>query len=142
MIALDTPVLLDLLRGAPAAKQLIRSLRSEEVATTELNLWELGLLALEDRRAGRERRLAALERLRRRLVVLPVDSPSVSAALRVRRSNPVARSLTSELIVGVLEAHGCTEWVTAAGASPRRTPGSMKVVEYADSNRKNAKSRS
>jgi predicted nucleic acid-binding protein len=45
MKALDTPVLLAILEGVPAARDLLRRLKGSELATTEANLLELTLLA-------------------------------------------------------------------------------------------------
>ena len=67
MKALDTPVLLAMLHDAAGAKELLKSLRGEELATTELNLFELRALASEGPRAQRESRETALARLRRRV---------------------------------------------------------------------------
>ena len=130
MKAFDTPVLLDLLRGAPSARRFVRSLGNEEIATTELNLWELGVLAIQDKTPGRERRLAALGRLRRKLLVLPIEARSVEAALRL---TPTASR--SALIRGTLEAHGCTEWVTVREVASPTGRGPLRIVEY---NRKGA----
>ncbi|MHB8352610.1 MAG: PIN domain-containing protein, partial [Thermoplasmata archaeon] len=111
MKGLDTPVLLDLLRGGSNARRLLKKIGSEEMATTELNLWELTQLACSDRTPGREARIAALERLRRRLTVLPIDVLALGAATRrsVRATGPPS---TEDLMIGSLEAHGGTEWIT------------------------------
>lgn len=137
MKALDTPVLLDLLRGSADALRLVRSVGNEELATTELNLWELGQLAIEDRSPGRERRLAAIDRLRRKLLVLPVDAASIKAALAGAVRERKGRVIwTTELIYGTLEAHGCSAWVTVPEALPDRPRGAVKLVEYPKSTHK------
>jgi predicted nucleic acid-binding protein len=131
MRALDTPVLLDLLRGAPSARAVLRASGAEEVATTEVNLWELGRLASADGGAGRDRRLAALDRLRRKLLVFPVDASTVVAAGRSRDARFDRLSPISELILRTVENHGCTEWVTTREvARPGRLGPRLTAVEY------------
>jgi predicted nucleic acid-binding protein len=119
--ALDTPVLLAFLRGSAGARALVRSLSGEEIATTELNLYELEALARLDPHPGRERRLAALDRLRRKLTVLPVDERGVRAGLRHLKTHGHSVALPNlDLILGTLEANGCSEWITSAPAPYRR----------------------
>lgn len=133
MKALDTPVLLDILRGAPSARTLIGRLGPEELATTELNLWELGVLAHQDRSRGVERRLAALERLRQKLTVLPFDAASTAHALhRLGQARNVTNlgSSSRAMILGILEAHGCSEWVTTRSELGGIGASSVKGVEY------------
>lgn len=134
MRALDTPVLLDLLRGGSGTAGFLRKLGSEELATTEVNMWELGVLAHQDRSRGVERRLAALERLRQKLTVLPVDATSTTHALRLigaKRSAVSVVSPSRAMILGALEAHGCTEWVTSRSELVGLNSSSVKMVEYA-----------
>jgi predicted nucleic acid-binding protein len=128
--ALDTPVLLDILRGGPAARVFLKAVGPEELATTEINLWELGVLAVQDRSRGSEARLTALERVRRKLLVLPVDPASTRAAIRLRSKGPPGRPPRSELIAGVLEAHGVSEWVVLPGTWPGPPPSGVKLIEY------------
>jgi predicted nucleic acid-binding protein len=130
MKALDTPVLLDVLRGVPAARQLVRSLTGEEVATTEINMFELGVLARSDRRPGFERRLAALERLRRKLTVLPVDGAAIAAAAKLPLAKGKVHSPLTQLLVATLESHGCAHWITVPEAVPEGGRLSLKVELY------------
>jgi predicted nucleic acid-binding protein len=121
MKALDTPILLAFLRGSPAARALVRSLSGEEIATTEVNLYELEALARLDSHAGRERRLAALDRLRRKLTVLPVDERAVRSGLHhLKGHTRGAVHPMVDLILGTLEANGCAEWITSSPVPPRR----------------------
>jgi predicted nucleic acid-binding protein len=121
MKALDTPVLLAFLRGSPGARALVRSLSGEEIATTELNFYELEALARLDPHPGRERRLAALDRLRRKLTVLPVDERGVRAGLRhLKNHSHSVATPNLDLILGTLEANGCSEWITSSPAPHRR----------------------
>ena len=112
MKGLDSGVLLGILEGAPRAKELLRKMRGVEVATTEMNLLELASIAM--RSCGRQRRsrLAALERLRHRLTVLPIDSRAIGAA--VGRPTPPGRRLLplAVAIAGAMEAAGCEEILT------------------------------
>ena len=114
MKCLDTPVLLEILAGRPSAKKLLEELAGEELGTTEVNLFELAACARSLGPSGLEKRLAALERLRRSLSVLPVDERSSRlTAARYRDQSTQAVSGSSWLIFGALEAYGCTEWITS-----------------------------
>lgn len=117
MKALDTPILLAILHGSPSVKDLLKGLRGEELATTEINLFELTLLAAEGTRAHRESREAALARLRRRLTVLPITSDSVREASRFL-SGKRAPAEYHRLIWGTLAAAGCGEWITTKNYAP------------------------
>jgi hypothetical protein len=111
MKALDTPILIDLLRGRPSAIKAIRALSGDELATTELNLFELGLLARANGAAHPEKRLAAVDRLRRKLTVLPVDPRAVRWATE-HSSGPGRRiSPWMTLMLGAIEANLCSEWI-------------------------------
>jgi predicted nucleic acid-binding protein len=110
--ALDTGVLLSLLEGSARVRERIRALRGEEVATTEANLLELAYLAAGGPVRGRVSRLAALERLRQRVTVLPIDARSVrEAASRVVRGAD-GLSPTVAAMLGALVAAGCDEILT------------------------------
>jgi predicted nucleic acid-binding protein len=125
---LDTPVLLALLEGAPKARALVRALAGEELATTEVNLFEIELLSRRDKSPGRERRTQTLERLRRKLTVLPIDEESARKAAAIAAT---ARKTAAEgvwLCLGAAEAHGCSEWITSASAEPPAHSGRVKVT--------------
>ena len=112
MKALDTGVLLALLEGSSRAREQIRRVKGVELATTEANLLELAYLAGNAPPKARAGRLAALERLRQRLTVLPIDARSGrEAAARVARSSPGIRPTTA-LMLGALQAAGCEELLT------------------------------
>jgi predicted nucleic acid-binding protein len=126
MKALDTPVLLAFLRGSPAARAVIRSLSGEEIATTEVNLFELEALARLDPAPGRERRLAVLDRLRRKLTVLPVDERAVRTGLRHLKGHTRGTALPLvDMMLGALETNGCSEWITS-GSVPRSRESKLK----------------
>ncbi len=112
MKALDTPVLLTLLEGGRGAREVLRSTRGAELATTEANLLELAVIASAAPKGVRAARLGSLARLRRRITVLPFE---------VRGGEEVARRLGKGLaatpplvlaMLGSLEAHGCEELLT------------------------------
>ncbi len=126
MKALDTPVLLEILHGGAAAKELLRSLRGEEVATTEINLFELAVLAADGPKAGREVRETALLRLRRRITVLPITAEAVREASRLLRAHSPSEP-GSVLVWGALAAAGCGEWVTTRPFAPPQRPRPFKV---------------
>ncbi|MCI4347251.1 MAG: type II toxin-antitoxin system VapC family toxin [Thermoplasmata archaeon] len=133
MKALDTGILLAFLRGSPGARAIVRSLAGEEIATTEVNLYELEAIARQDKAPGRERRLAALDRLRRKLTVLPVDEGAVRSGLHHLRGHSAhGAAPLVDMILGALEANGCSEWITTAPA-PRRRQSKLKwrVVDLA-----------
>jgi predicted nucleic acid-binding protein len=128
MKGLDTPVLLALLEGAPKARALIRALGGEELATTEVNLFEIELLGRRDRSPGKERRTQALERLRRRLTVLPIDEESSRKAAAIAASARQAAPEGTWLSLAAAEAHGCSEWITVASAAPPTSAARIKVT--------------
>lgn len=127
MKALDTPVLLRLLHGDERVRSLLRSLPGEELATTEWNLLELEIALRADARPGRERRRAALDQLRRRLTVLPIDE----AALRSAREIPGQPRSPSEMIelglLSALQARGCEELYTTRGRASGRLRSRVRV---------------
>ena len=129
MKALDTPILLGLLRGSAGARQLVRSLAGKEIATTEINLFELELLARADRSPGLERRLAALDRLRRKISVIPVDERAVRHSFGRERAG-ATRSYWSpgQLILGALAGSGCDEVFTGAKGGVRAGASKVKVT--------------
>jgi len=127
MKALDTPLLLELLRGRPGAKRLLPHLQGEELATTELNLYELEVIARSEGGRSREQRRATLAKLRRRLTVLPIDERAVRAGLG-RDSAKVGRDPPSvALMLGAAEAGGCEEWLTTPHGRPLGTGGKLAI---------------
>lgn len=135
MKAFDTSVLLALLEGDRTAKELARKLRGTEIATTELNLLELSYIAGRGSARHRGRRYATLDRLRRKLTVLPVDFRAVSEARRklAKGSSPGSPLLAGML--GALEAAGCDELYTT---DPKECDGrwSFKITRFTRRNSK------
>ncbi len=129
MKALDTPVLVGILHDAPFAKPLLRSLHGEEIATTELNIFELKRIAATGPRSVRSSREAALSKLRRRVTVLPVMPDSVAESTRFLTGEPRANDHFA-LVWGVLVAAGCSEWITTKPYLPRghKLPFRVRVV--------------
>ena len=123
MKVLDTPVLLDLLRGRPSAKKWLKELHGEEIATTELNLFELGRLSS---RGGR-RPDAALDRLRRSLTVLPIDERAVRGALDGAPPRNGEAPGAVLLMLGAADAAGAEEWLTHRSWAARGTRFRTKV---------------
>lgn len=119
MKALDTPVLMELLRGRPSARSILRSLHGEELATTEVNLFELEAIVAAGPPRGREHRRAALERLRRKLTVLPLDGRASAAAAALSAGRLDAARPSEWLMLGTALAYGCSEWITTG---PSRLP--------------------
>jgi predicted nucleic acid-binding protein len=114
MKGLDTPVLVSILQGEPRAKMLLRRLRGEELASSELNFLELEFLVGRAAGPTQPRRRIAVGRLRRGLTILPLDGraseklPEISRRKEARGLNP--------LVVGALAcfaAYGCDELVTS-----------------------------
>ena len=109
MKGLDTSVLLGLLEEDPAVRKLLGRLRGVELATTEANLLELELLAAHGSGRHRRARRLALERLRRKITVLPIDSRAidqVGSRLAPRAEPPMPTVLA---MLGALESNGCDE---------------------------------
>jgi predicted nucleic acid-binding protein len=129
MKGLDTPVLLGLLEGAPKARALVWALADEELATTEVNLFEIELLGRREKSPGRARRMQALERLRRRLTVLPIDEETTRRAAAIAASARQTASEGTWLCVGAAEAHGCTEWITNAAGMPPASAARIKITD-------------
>ncbi len=114
MKALDSSILLGLLDGDGAVKDLLRRLRDVELATTEANLLELSIVAARAPSHAR-RRLETLERLRRNLTVLPIDARGIDRAAQqlTRGSRPPPLVLA---MLGTLESAGCDELFTRENA--------------------------
>jgi predicted nucleic acid-binding protein len=113
MKAFDTPILLALLEGDPAVRGLVKRLRGIELATTEANLLELALISAQGPGRARSARRDSLDRLRRKLTVLPIDAHAVDRASR-HVGKKVGR-LSPHLLgmLGALEASGCDELFTS-----------------------------
>jgi len=112
MKAFDTSVLLALLEGDRSAKDLARRLKGVEVATTEANLLELAYIAGRGPHRRRGHRREALDRLRRKLTVLPIDFRAVSEAeRRVMKGGAPSSPLLAGML-GALETAGCDELFT------------------------------
>lgn len=120
MKALDTGFLLALLDGSTKAREQLRKLRGHEIATTEANLLELSYLAAAASPRGRTARLAALEKLRQRLTVLPLDGRATHEASERVSKLPEKVAPTVAMMAGALEAAGCEELITD---DPRPIPG-------------------
>ncbi len=118
MKALDTWALLGILEGEAFAKKLLKQLRGVEVATTEVSLLELSILAEVGSAKGRAARRASVERLRRKLTVLPVDSKAVSEAGHRGSVKLRGEELLRLLEWGALEANGCEEVFTRSKITP------------------------
>ncbi len=118
---------------------LLRKLSGEELCTTTVNLFELEAIARSDPSPGRDRRLAAVEQLRRKLTILPIDERSAALAALERSKAPAstAGSSPSWLILGALLSGRCQEWITTAGAS-FPSSGELKVMVIDHSNPKKA----
>jgi predicted nucleic acid-binding protein len=112
MKGVDTPVLLGFLHGQSRAKALLAEWAGEELATTELNFFELESIAARSSGAGGERRHRILENLRRRLTVLPIDTAAARQALALRQAGRSPRPLAEWLMLGAISAAGCSEWAT------------------------------
>jgi predicted nucleic acid-binding protein len=112
MKGLDTSVLLGLLEGETAAKDLLKRLRGVELATTEVNLLELAYLAARGPSRGHGPRREALERLRRKLTVLPIDGRAIEQAGRHLGKGSERTPPHVLAMLGALEANGCDELFT------------------------------
>jgi predicted nucleic acid-binding protein len=127
MKGLDTPILLELLRGRPSLAPILKSLEGEELATTEVNVFELEAIARSGPRHGREHRRAALDRLRRKLTVLPIDGRAIQAAASLSTGRLHEAAASEWLMLGAASASGCSEWVTTASSRYPRDLGKLPV---------------
>lgn len=119
MKGLDTPILLGILDGSPSVRTVLRGLSGEELATTELNMVELALIASHGGPRGRRERLQALERLRRRLTVLPIDRRATELLAQKAVEGKSAAEMHLNTIMATFEAAGCSHVLT-----DHRPPGS------------------
>ena len=127
MKGLDTSALLGLLHGDPTVRKVLRSWSGEEIVTSELCLAELTAIALRQPSKVRAHRLQVLERLRRRISVLPVD-PRATTALATRSGlSPNEGGLLGSIVLAALETAGCDEVLTGPAAPPARSWGKLKV---------------
>jgi predicted nucleic acid-binding protein len=123
---LDTPVLLGILHGTASGRNLLKSLRGEELGTTELNMFELQSLAVGAAKPARNARLKALVGLRRRITVVPITAAAVEAVVRQGSGRPSERDYTSLMWSAMVEA-GCTDWITTRAAAPPKGSTTLKV---------------
>ena len=131
MKGLDTPVLLGLLHCSRPTAELLRTLEGEELVTTELNLAELTTIVGRGGPRRRKEHLPALERLRRRLTVLPVDRKAIELlGLRAPQIRTAAE-LHTGLLMATFEAAGCAQVLTASGSRLGGTPWKVKIANVA-----------
>jgi hypothetical protein len=126
MKGLDTPVLLEILHDTPASRRLLKTLRGEELATTELNMAELCQIASHGPRSTRSARLKSLVGLRRRITVVPITNAAADELVREAGAHPIPNG-TGPLIWSALSAAGCGEWFTTRAAAPSRASTKLKV---------------
>ncbi len=138
MKGLDTPALLALLEGRPETRSMLDDLGGEELCTTEVNLFELEAIARSGPSPGRARRLAALDRLRRKVTVLPVDERGARAAAAIAAANRVVLSGSTWLVVGTLWASGAGEVLTTPSSGLPALKLPVKVISV---RRKRSKAR-
>ena len=135
MKGLDTSVLLGLLEGDSSVLRQISRLRGVELATTEVNLLELALIAGHGPARAQRSRRGALERLRRKLTVLPIDGRAIDLVTRrLDRSGEASPPLVLAML-GALESSGCDELFVR---DPLRVDSrwKLKVTRIADSHPK------
>ena len=117
MIGLDTPILLAVLHGEKGTQELLRSLEGEELATTELNLLELLAIASLSAPRVRAARQAAVDRLRQKLTVVPIDAAAGTRKFFQQKGPRSASDLIELAVLGAMDSHGCSRWITK-GARP------------------------
>jgi predicted nucleic acid-binding protein len=125
---LDTPILLGILNGSPSVRPLLRSLSGEELATTELNMIELSAIAGHGGVRGRKERLQALERLRRRMTVLPIDRRVTELLSQRAPETRTAADLHLNMIMAAFEAAGCSHVLTDSRTPTSHAPWKVKVT--------------
>lgn len=134
MRGLDTPALLALLRGDRLVDRALGESKGAEHATTELNLWELHQIARRAPGPAASRRASAVERLRRKLVVIPIDAAATAFAQRFNgvATRALSHAPVTQLMIGAAEAHGCTEWWTRREAVRADRVGAVRIVHIDD----------
>jgi predicted nucleic acid-binding protein len=129
MRCLDTPLLEDLLLGKTRAKKWLDKADAwgGEIAATEASMVELALIAKEMGR-GSERRLLALEALRRELTVLPFDAEAARAAIALAKKSKEELSPLTLLVAGSAIAHGAVYLLTDHKRPFPRDLGPVKLA--------------
>jgi len=113
MKALDTSALIAIFEGGSPGRALLRRLKGIEVVTSELNLLELVMISAQTGERGRPRRLAQIDRLRRKLTVLPIDAAGIrEATSRVSAQGGGSLNPVAVATLGAFEAAGCDELFT------------------------------
>lgn len=141
MKGIDTPLLLALLEGRPEAERLLEGQGEEELCTTEVNLFELEALARAGGRDGRARRLAALDRLRRKIGVLPIDERASRLAAQLASPSPASAPASAWLVLGALQAAGANELLTTDGVGWNGVRVGLRITVVRKSSSKKRKSR-
>jgi hypothetical protein len=118
MKALDSGILVRFLEGDPVIRELVRKLRGIELATTEVSMLAVSVAALEGPKSGQAHRSAAVDRLRRSLTVLPIDSRAVAVAVSRVAPERQAPELGRLAELGSLDAYGCDELFTSQKSLP------------------------
>lgn len=121
MKGLDTSVLLALLEGDRGTRNLLTRLRGIELATTEINLLELSYLAARAPPRTRAARREVLDRLRRKITVLSIDSRAVDQAGRRLGKGSEKTPPHVLAMLGALESSGCDELFTHETAIDRKS---------------------
>jgi predicted nucleic acid-binding protein len=112
MKGLDTSVLLGLLEGEEGTQNLLKRLREVELATTEVNILELSYLAVRAVPRNRVARRRGIDRLRRKITVLPIDSRAVDQATHKLGKGSEKTPPHVLAMLGAFEASGCDELFT------------------------------
>lgn len=115
MKGLDTSFVVSLLDGDRAARDLVKRLKDVELATTEANLLELAFVAARTP-SHAKRRQEVLDRLRRKVTVLPIDSRGVDIARRHIERRPRGVPPLVLAALGAFESAGCDEVYTREDA--------------------------
>ncbi len=127
MKGLDSSAILSLLHGQAAVTKAVRAWAGEEIATSEMCLIELTAIALRQPPKVRAARMQALERLRRRVTVLPVDHRTQTALASHPEAGATQGALASSIVLATLEAAGCDEVLTTERARLSRGRWRLKV---------------
>lgn len=135
MKALDTSILLALLEGEAGAREILKRVRGEEVATTEANLLELVYISGHGPGRSQAARRLALERLRRKITVLPIDSRAVDLAGRHMGKGAGDLPPLVLAMMATLEASGCDELLTR-DEPPRSGKWRFKLTRVAHNHSK------
>ena len=136
MKAVDSGALTGILEGDSRMRVMFHRLRGVEIATTEISMIELSVRAHQASSKNRAARLRTLEKLRRKITVLPVDDRAgLEASRRIGKREQVTQPYRiAEL--AALEVNQCDELFTYDKSLPGSGKWRFKITVLRHGNTK------